>query len=570
MAAGWYDRIVRLRLALLVGISLSCATACVESNLFVVNVRSDWVPGQDVVRIFTQVDGRELDPTPVDFGTDLAGGLRVAELRDLEPGMHDVEVRLMGPDPVGLLAIRHARVNAGPGGSVTILVTRDCAAAVSCWRDDAASECVGGRCVSPECTPETPDACPETGCTADDECSSDVSCAERVCVTGACVPALVEGACAADEQCDPTRGCRPLGVTPLTRVGQIAAGFAHTCAMTQVTGYIYCWGSNAGGGLGRSEPGPFAAVEVFRADIFYLASGRHFSCLTEVGAQAICWGNNEAGELGRDTGGARGFARAAAGPPVVGPLQAGTSHVCARSYEGFLCWGRNDFGQANSDSAADPVLPTTLDLAAIELALGERHTCAIENGTGVVLCWGANDSGQLGDGTEVDRRTPAPVSGLTNATAIVATSNLEGAAGAATCAIADGGEVWCWGSNREGQLGSPTSAFSAVPLRVEGLPRADAIWAGATSFCARDGDETYCWGQNLHGELGLGTQTPFETTATRAPMLDRFSDLSLGHGFGCGTEDGHVYCWGDNGVGQVTGRENDPETALTPIEVALE
>ena len=68
-----YDRTLRFWLTLLVGISLLCATACVESNLFVVTVRSDWVPGQDVVRIYTQIDGRELHLFAARKGQELFG-----------------------------------------------------------------------------------------------------------------------------------------------------------------------------------------------------------------------------------------------------------------------------------------------------------------------------------------------------------------------------------------------------------------------------------------------------------------------------------------------------------------
>lgn len=53
-------------------------------------------------------------------------------------------------------------------------------------------------------------------------------------------------------------------------------------------------------------------------------------------------------------------------------------------------------------------------------------------------------------------------------------------------------------------------------------------------------------------------------------MLDRFSAISLGHGFGCGVDGGRVYCWGANDLGQCNGRPDDPVDALAPVAVPLE
>ncbi|MCB9594159.1 MAG: hypothetical protein H6719_15615 [Sandaracinaceae bacterium] len=554
----------------LVLVGLASLTGCEESALFVVDLRTDYVAGQEVVQIHTSIDGGPATVTDVVFGDDLARGFRVAERAALAPGSHDVRVTLTGAGPAGTLASRLVRVDVARSRSVTVVITRDCEG-VECG-DPAAPSCLGGRCVAAECTPETPDACPDTGCHGDEECGSAVACAEGVCVTGACLFAPIAGACGADELCHPADGCRPPTAAPLTQVIQIAAGFEHTCALTSPTYTVYCWGNNLEGALGRGELESFAAVEVLRGDFFYLASGYGFSCVTEAGGSILCWGAGDSGALGRDSSGEpRG--RCASVPDafqVTGEPSAGSSHACVRTSAGLLCWGRNDFGQASPSTLDDPVRAVPLGVDGLALGLGERHSCAIESDTGTVLCWGDNASGELGDGTQVSRRAPAPVVGLPTASALAATSSLNGAAAGATCAIVEGGEVWCWGYNREGQLGNETSGFSAVPVRVMGLPRADALWAGAKSFCARDGAATYCWGQNTNGELGLGTRTSFETAATRAPMLDRFTSISLGHGFGCGMEGGHVFCWGDNRVGQINGRPGEPDDALTPLEVTLE
>jgi alpha-tubulin suppressor-like RCC1 family protein len=47
----------------------------------------------------------------------------------------------------------------------------------------------------------------------------------------------------------------------------------------------------------------------------------------------------------------------------------------------------------------------------VEIAVASDHDCARTRG-GAVWCWGANRNGQLGDGTTTDRIAPVEVTGL--------------------------------------------------------------------------------------------------------------------------------------------------------------
>src|SRR5436309_15036049 len=78
---------------------------------------------------------------------------------------------------------------------------------------------------------------------------------------------------------------------------------------------------------------------------------------------------------------------------------------------------------------------TVLNDSTVRLAAGGSHTCQV-NGDGTVRCWGENLDGRLGDGTEVDRFTPVPVTGLINAVAIAA-------GGSHTCALLVNGTARC-------------------------------------------------------------------------------------------------------------------------------
>ena len=154
-----YDGFVRTRLTLLI----ACLVwgGCDASRTLVIDLRTDWVPGQEVVGIRTAVDGEVVDERDVSFGEPLAAGIRLAEREGIAPGAHDVTVLLRDPDG-GTLAARRVRVTVDGSTAVTVVISRDCAG-VTC-DDPSASECLGGRCVSVECTPENPGACPDDGC----------------------------------------------------------------------------------------------------------------------------------------------------------------------------------------------------------------------------------------------------------------------------------------------------------------------------------------------------------------------------------------------------------------------
>jgi alpha-tubulin suppressor-like RCC1 family protein len=77
-----------------------------------------------------------------------------------------------------------------------------------------------------------------------------------------------------------------------------------------------------------------------------------------------------------------------------------------------------------------------------------------------------------------------------------------------TCATVAGGELYCWGSNVNQQLGAeePVSGgFS--PTRVDlGGQGAVALAVGPLHTCALVGTAPtlLCWGDNLYGQLGSG------------------------------------------------------------------
>ena len=80
------------------------------------------------------------------------------------------------------------------------------------------------------------------------------------------------------------------------------------------------------------------------------------------------------------------------------------------------------------------------------MSVGLYHTCAIR-GDGRLTCWGDNRRGQLGNGDASRIAQMSPVLIGTDSDWIWISAGFEH-----TCGIRNGGNLYCWGSNNDGQL----------------------------------------------------------------------------------------------------------------------
>jgi cysteine-rich repeat protein len=227
---------------------------------------------------------------------------------------------------------------------------------------------------------------------------------------------------------------------------------------------------------------------------------------------------------------------------------------------------------ANLDDE-DPC-PNTCQHRVLEVAGGERHTCATLSG-GVVKCWGGNNVGQLGLG-DVLPRGYDPAHMGTNLLAIdlgLGKSAIATAAGQLyTCALLDDRQMKCWGTNNYGQLALPSAiSYGDGPGEMgDSLPavklgtgkKVQAITAGIGHTCALlDGGSVKCWGHNAHGQLGQGHK--FTIGFDPLKMGDALPVVNLGtnktalaisaryHHTCALLNDGSVKCWGYNYYGQL-------------------
>ncbi len=308
-----------------------------------------------------------------------------------------------------------------------------------------------------------------------------------------------------------------------------------------------------------------------------IATGQRHTCaLTDAGA-VLCWGSDDAGQLGNGVvpttdqlipGAVSGLSSG------VTAIAAGNAHTCALTTAGAIrCWGYNPHGQLGAGSSnrihATPVSVVGLVRGVTAIAAGGFSTCALTD-AGAVWCWGSDRNGQLGNGgTNIDWPTPRPVSRLSSGIAAITVG------GSHACALTDTGAVWCWGDDRSGQLGDGGAirwnSESSVPVAVSGLDSGvAAIAAGGNHTCAlTNGGALLCWGLGNDGQLGNGGYTHRSAPVAVSGLSSGVTAVAAGRDHTCAlTDAGAVLCWGSGGFGALGDGDAYHTGRSTPVAVS--
>ena len=203
----------------------------------------------------------------------------------------------------------------------------------------------------------------------------------------------------------------------------------------------------------------------------------------------------------------------------------------------------------------------------IAVFAGSQHTLAI-TGDGKLWAWGYNQFGQLGNDTILTgaasdtnisySTTPVRVKGGESGDEFLENISEVFASSGWTVAIKNGGTLWAWGSNSEGQLGNgENNNRYSTPVQVkdengDGLEDVIAVSGGNNHTIALKRNGTvWAWGYNYFGQLGDGT-----TTRRNSPVkLGEASDLiRVAGGYNHSAalrRSGIVWTWGSNNTGQL-------------------
>ena len=326
----------------------------------------------------------------------------------------------------------------------------------------------------------------------------------------------------------PTSSTTTTTAAPPLGWASVAAGTAHTCALT-TAGAVKCWGKNSYGQLGNGSDDYTSNVPVdvtgLNTGVTAIAAGDTFTCAVAAGA-AKCWGINSRGQLGN------GSDDYTSNVPVdvtglntgVTAIATGGNHACAVVNGATKCWGMNSYGQLGNGSddytSNVPVDVTGLDTGVTFIAAGDTFTCAVA--AGAAKCWGINSYGQLGNGSDdYTSKVPVDVTGLNTGVTAIATGDTDDIdeSSAHACAVV-AGAARCWGRNSRGQLGNGSDDYTSnVPVDVTGLDTGvTAIATGADHSCAVASGAAWCWGFNGYGQLGNGSDDYTSNVPVNIPI----------------------------------------------------
>ena len=180
---------------------------------------------------------------------------------------------------------------------------------------------------------------------------------------------------------------------------------------------------------------------------------------------------------------------------------------------------------------------------------------------GQLRCWGSNAEGQLGNNSTQSTNQPGYVGGLADVVAV-------GLGQDHVCAVTETGKLHCWGRNNYGQLGYGTGESRLQPGPVVSIPEpVESTCGGSTHTCALANSGTvYCWGKNTDGQLGVGDNDD-RLAPTPVSNLVGVKQLACGPQFTCAVvSDDSVVCWGSNSHGQL-GNGNPGVSENTPAAV---
>lgn len=355
----------------------------------------------------------------------------------------------------------------------------------------------------------------------------------------------------------------PLEAPPLA----VGTGSYTTCIIINEDGLsiLVCVGNNELDPIGP----PGDDDQTGRGEFVATSGGDSYMCLLDSLGEVYCWGDNSFGQLGGPDLEYSPTPRPIHLPERVAQLSTGANHVCAIGASGNLyCWGDNSEGQLGMGDAPTSDEPTPevngRELTPvgegpwISVSAGEAHTCGVRS-DGTLFCWGRNTAHQASSASDAQLNSPRLVNSEHSWRQV-------NAGHSHSCGLRTDGTLWCWGSNTSDDSGyplgveSPSQLLDPTPIGDGHYRTLTTQWAHACAISYTG--ELWCWGRNEEGQLGTGDRTPHLVPTNVA--LDAVQ-VAVGRLHTCMVKAGDILCTGSNESRQLGLPAGDNRTSFTSL-----
>lgn len=315
---------------------------------------------------------------------------------------------------------------------------------------------------------------------------------------------------------------------------------------------------------------PAVTATAAALSFFQLSSGTAGACGVTTDNRAYCWGNNSHGMLGDGTTTQRLSPTAVAGGLQFRQLTSGYLFACGVTTDFHAyCWGDGVYGNLGNGGTAERDAPVAVTGGHRfrQLDAGYYHACGITYPDNRVYCWGMNRDGQLGVGSRTGPEVCSSTACSTKPVPIASTLTFRqvGVGAFHSCAVTTDDRLYCWGFNSAGQVGDSTTVTRLLkPSRVSGTQHWKQVDAGRLFTCAvTTTEQAFCWGNGRFGQLGNG-HTYLSFWPRPVAGKHAFRRVTAGGNKACGeTPSNGAWCWGSGALGVAATSQS-----LIPVKVS--
>lgn len=340
----------------------------------------------------------------------------------------------------------------------------------------------------------------------------------------------------------------PVQVSTEQTFSAVAAGESHVVALA-TDGSVWTWGENGVGQLGiESNVDQTAPVKVKNLDnvkVIAVAAGSNTSYALTEDEKVYAWGSNQNGALGIYE--KEEYVQSVDAPELVATLSnvrkifAGEDTAAAITSDGKVwIWGDNTSKQVGLDDGTaayylpqckEPTVEGELSYQASAVAIGAEHT-SILTPSGTILNFGIQSKGQFGNNAVkttssvlLAKKYCTTVSSIPQVLSVAAGSKHM-------IALTEGGKIYAWGDNSDGQLANNTaSLLLPTEISLENYTNGTVTYiaAGYNTTAVIDSEgHVFMWGYGSTGQLGNGSASEQQYEPTAVLSADGSGSLYLG------------------------------------------